>query len=165
MTADRLEIRPLAAQAAAAGPERCRLGALYEACFDEPGGEAAMAVLLASPGSRGLVARRDADGLAREVGFVIFRQIADEAEILSLGVTPAARRRGVGGALLAAAVAELSSAGAAAVYLEVGEDNRPARAIYEKAGFLPVGRRPEYYRRSDRRPVAAVVMRKSNKRT
>ena len=99
------------------------------------------------------------------MGFVILRHAADEAEILSIGVLPAVRRQGVGRTLLAAAVEHAGAAGAAAIFLEVGEDNAIARALYEMAGFVPVGRQPDYYRRAGHSGVAAIVMRKSPRRT
>lgn len=157
MTDGVAEIRPLAASGPDAGAGRRLLGVLLEACFEEPHGEAGVATLLAAPGCRALVAWRE----SRPAGYVILRNAADEAEILSLGVVPAARRRGVGRALLAAALSAAAAAGAVAVFLEVGEDNAAARALYAAAGFVPVGRRMDYYSRDGRSRVAAVIMRKS----
>lgn len=159
------DILPLTAITPDAGLRQRLLGALFEACFDEPYGDAAVATLLASPGSRALVAQRSADGASQAAGFVIVRTAADEAEILSIGVVPAMRRMGVGRALLAAAVSHAASAGAAAVFLEVGEDNAAARAMYAGAGFAPVGRRPDYYQRADRSRISAIIMRKFLRRT
>ena len=159
------DILPLAAVTPDAGMRQRLLGALFEACFDEPYGAAAVATLLTAPGSRALLAQRTADGASQAAGYVIVRLAADEAEILSLGVVPAARRMGVGRALLAAAVSQAGAAGAAAVFLEVGEDNTAARAMYAAAGFTPVGRRPDYYQRADRSRISAIIMRKSLRRT
>jgi ribosomal-protein-alanine N-acetyltransferase len=55
------------------------------------------------------------------------------------------RRAGLGAALVAAAMARAAAAGAAAMYLEVASGNGPARALYERAGFVRVGRRARYY--------------------
>jgi ribosomal-protein-alanine N-acetyltransferase len=158
-------IHPLSSLSGDAHARMARLGALYEACFCEPYGEPAVATLLMAPGSRALISRARVNELAQDVGFVIFRHAADEAEILSIGVVPGARRRGAGRALLAAAVEGAAAAGAAAIFLEVGEDNSAARVLYETAGFVPVGRRLNYYRRADRSRVAAIVMRKLPRRT
>jgi ribosomal-protein-alanine N-acetyltransferase len=76
---------------------------------------------------------------------LLARVAADEAEILTIGVAPEARRLGVGRGLLAAAMRRAASAGAAAMFLEVASTNTPARALYENAGFVRVGRRARYY--------------------
>ncbi len=73
--------------------------------------------------------------------------IAGEAEVLTLAVRPAARRRGIGRALVEAA-ATLAEASAAAMFLEVAADNPGAVALYAQTGFEIVGRRPGYYGRA-----------------
>src|SRR5260370_21459240 len=90
-------------------------------------------------------------------GFILGRQVADEAEILNLAVTVAYRRRGEGGALLKAAFAEFQSRGVSRVFLEVRESNETGIAFYEKRGFSKMGRRAGYYRDPDE---AAIVMEK-----
>lgn len=82
---------------------------------------------------------------AGEAGFVLARAAADEAEILTLAVVPAWRRRGLGAALLAAAQRRAASLGAAQLFLEVAADNDAARALYAGAGFEAVGLRRGYY--------------------
>lgn len=79
-------------------------------------------------------------------GFVIACVAADEMEILDLAVEPASRRRGVGSALVDAALEHGRKAGAASVFLEVRESNERARRFYQKHGFAVSGRRPRYYR-------------------
>jgi ribosomal-protein-alanine N-acetyltransferase len=78
-------------------------------------------------------------------GMLLARVAADEAEILTLGVAPAARRGGIGRGLVAAAMRRAAAAGAATMFLEVASTNTPARALYEAAGFVRVGRRARYY--------------------
>lgn len=97
----------------------------------------AMALMLEMPGSFGL--------WQPEVGVVLCRVALDEAEILTIGVVPAARRHGLGAALLLAALAGGAARGAVAMFLEVAADNRAAQALYGALGFLPVGRRRHYY--------------------
>lgn len=88
-------------------------------------------------------------------GFLFVRVAADEMEVLNLAVEPASRERGVGGALLAAALDYGRQAGAAKAFLEVRESNLRARRFYQQRGFAEAGRRPRYYHR----PVEdAVVM-------
>ena len=99
---------------------------------------------------------RESDG--KVTGFIIGRQVADEAEILNLAVTPSARQRGEGGALLRAALDEARLRGVKRVSLEVRESNKAGIAFYEKHGFLKTGRRAGYYR--DPEEAALVMERK-----
>jgi ribosomal-protein-alanine N-acetyltransferase len=115
------------------------LAALHEAAFDaaERWDAAAIETLLGMPGAFGLH--------IPGTGFVLARVAADEAEILTLAVAPAARRLGHGGVLLAGAMAAAVARGAAAMFLEVAEPNAAARALYAAAGFAEAGRRRRYY--------------------
>ena len=88
-------------------------------------------------------------------GFLIGRRAADQAEVLNLAVRATHRRRGEGGALLAAALAEFGRRAAKNVYLEVRESNTGAIAFYEKHGFARTGCRNGYYRNPDE---AAITM-------
>lgn len=54
-----------------------------------------------------------------------------------LFVATAARRRGVGKALMAQVLAHGRHSGAAWISLQTGHDNRAAQALYEKFGFVP----------------------------
>lgn len=78
-------------------------------------------------------------------GLIIARIAADEAEILTLAVIPAARRSGVATRLLGAAARQVAALGARAFFLEVSVRNNAARALYERAGFTEKGRRARYY--------------------
>ena len=78
-------------------------------------------------------------------GMVLARVTADEAEILTVAVMPAARRGGLGAALMRAAMAECRARGADKMFLEVAETNAPARALYARLGFARVGTRRNYY--------------------
>lgn len=141
-----------------------RLAALHAAAFDaEPWDAAAFDSLLASPGVVALTASDpdgDGDGdLAHAVGFVLVRHAADEAEILTLAVVPPRRREGIAARLIEAAAITLAAQGAAALFLEVAEDNAPARALYRRAGFEEVGRRRGYYARKGAPACDALVLR------
>jgi len=98
---------------------------------------------LAVPNVGVLLAEADAGAPS---GFVIWRDLGGEAEILSLGVPPAHQRRGAGDALVAAIVAAARDAGAARIFLEVDAGNAPAIDLYGKSGFTASGRRKGYYR-------------------
>ncbi len=129
----------------AAGPVNAAvLAALHEAAF--PPGErwsaTAIAGQLEVPGAFGLIA---ISPLEHPCGLVMARVAADEAEILTLGVIPLARRQGVAVLLLAGAEGRAAARGAVVMFLEVAEANVAARALYAGRGYREVGRRRNYY--------------------
>ncbi len=93
-------------------------------------------------------------------GFVLCHLVADQCEILSLGVAPDYRGKGIGARLVEAAVDKSHTLGAKQLFLEVAEDNETARWLYTAHGFIPVGRRPGYYKRQGAAPVAALTLRR-----
>ncbi len=131
------------------------IAGLIAAGSDEPWSGDLVARLLAVTGGWGLVATGQPP---QPDGVLLARTAADEAELLNLVVRPEARRRGIGGTLLLAALRLAAERGAAAMLLEVGVDNAPARALYEKFGFRSVGRRPDYYTRSVDIRTDALIM-------
>jgi ribosomal-protein-alanine N-acetyltransferase len=98
--------------------------------------------------------------VAEPQGFALGRALAGEAELLTIAVTPGARRQGLGRRLLAGFLAEAAAQGAEAVFLELAEDNAAARALYRNAGFARAGLRRGYYRGTDGRAVDAVILRR-----
>ncbi|HEY6828304.1 MAG TPA: ribosomal protein S18-alanine N-acetyltransferase [Gemmatimonadaceae bacterium] len=100
-------------------------------------------------------ARSDAGGV---LGYVVAWFVADQGEIANIAVAPDQRGRGVGRALLDAALGEAEARGISAVFLEVRDSNQRARELYASRGFEEVGRRRRYYRR----PVEdAIVLRRT----
>jgi [ribosomal protein S18]-alanine N-acetyltransferase len=91
--------------------------------------------------ARYLVAR-DGDRL---VGYAGLWLMVDEAHVTTFAVSPEYRRQGVGEHLLQELLRISESVGAAVATLEVRVSNLPARRLYEKYGFRPVGVRPRYY--------------------
>jgi ribosomal-protein-alanine N-acetyltransferase len=71
--------------------------------------------------------------------------MVDEAHVITFAVHPLWRRQHVGGRLLLAMLDLAIDAGAHEATLEVRLSNLPARRLYEKFGFRPVGLRPRYY--------------------
>ena len=130
------------------------LAILHSACFpDDPWEAGALARLIALTGSFGWLAW---EGRA-PVGFVLVRDLGNECEILSLGVLPRWRRRGIAQDLLRAVIAEARKRSLPSLVLEVATDNDAAGALYAALGFAPVGRRPRYYRRPDGRADALIL--------
>lgn len=79
------------------------------------------------------------------LGYAGFWMVADEAEIMKIAVDVPYRRQGIGGALLTAMLDEAQKGGAAQIFLEVREGNRPARRLYEKKRFYSYAQRERYY--------------------
>jgi ribosomal-protein-alanine N-acetyltransferase len=119
---------------------------LHGACFPEDPWDAdAIDRIMHIPGFFGRV------GWVKEdlIGFALAIALGEEAEVVSLGVLPGHRRCGTGFALLDAICAEAWSRGARRVVLEVAPDNEGARALYARRGFTIIGRRRNYYRRTE----------------
>ena len=93
-------------------------------------------------------------------GFILSRLAAGEAEILSIAVAPARRRRGLARRLLDLHLRRLAGLAIRAVFLEVEENNKPARRLYDRRGFREVGRRPAYYSQDNERPTNALILRR-----
>ena len=91
-------------------------------------------------------------------GFLIGRAVADEAEILTLAVDPALRRRGHATKLVQAFLAEAQRRGAVSVFLEVAATNTAAISLYLQAGFAKAGQRRGYYAQPNETAIDAVVM-------
>ena len=141
----------------AARAEADALGQVHAEAFEAPWSGDEILRFAGDPGGLALVAEHEDGEIA---GFILCRLIAGEAEVLTLAVRTAARRRGVASALLGAAI-EATQLTAASMFLEVGEDNPGAVALYAKAGFAPVGRRAGYYARPGAPAVDAIVMRRA----
>jgi len=118
------------------------MSALHAASFPDGWTGESLGDLLASPGAFAFISI-EVSSLA--AGFVLARVAAGEAEILTIAVRPNARRKGVGRQLMEAAARQARKMGATAMFLEVGETNAPARALYKGLGFAEAGRRKNYY--------------------
>jgi ribosomal-protein-alanine N-acetyltransferase len=118
---------------------------IMEDAFDARYGEAWTSAqclgMLSLPGVWLVVASLDGS----DAGFALARSIGDEAELLLLATRPAARRRGIAGALLRAVVAEAQARGVTQLHLEVRAGNDAVR-LYRREGFEKVGERKNYYR-------------------
>jgi [ribosomal protein S18]-alanine N-acetyltransferase len=129
-----------------------QLAAIHAQCFTEVWNDGSIAALLATPGAFA-IAENDA------LGFILVRVAGDESEVLTLGVTPAARRRGVASMLVLDASGHAARMGAAIMFLEVNCSNFPAIALYKRLGFSEVGRRKAYYIEADGQRRDALVLR------
>ena len=147
-----IEIRT--ATADDAGP----LAAIHASCFEDHWSEVSFRRFLESAGVFGFVAGQR-DGV-RIASFILVRVAADEAEILTLATSPAARREGLACRLVRAAIEQAQKRGALRIFLEVAETNQPGLQLYRRLGFGQVAVRPRYYESKTNAAVAAVVMRR-----
>lgn len=114
---------------------------LEKVCFPDPWSENSIRGELNNPLSLWLVAMEE-DHL---LGYVGSQTVAGESDMLNLAVSPQARRRGIGEALIRTLSERLAEQGSTAILLEVRESNHAAISLYEKMGFFHVGTRPNYY--------------------
>lgn len=132
------------------------LSQLHITCFDPlpetPWSETAMRTILRMPGTRGYVVG-DAQGAPR--GLLIGRETAEDAEILTVCVSPNDRRKGLARELFEAFLADLAPD--TRLVLEVAVDNAGAIRLYESLGFQEIGRRPAYYGGGGTRVDALVL--------
>jgi [ribosomal protein S18]-alanine N-acetyltransferase len=96
-------------------------------------------------------------------GFLILQFAADEAEILAIATAKDWRRRGLAASLLRRGISACKDRNMSCIYLEVAESNTPARRLYEKFGFLVIGRRENYYRSPGSAFETALIMRRDAK--
>ena len=89
------------------------------------------------------IAAKDDEG--RVLGYVGMMYVLDEGYISNVAVAPEARRQGISDELIGELIRRSRSLGLAFVTLEVRCGNAAAIALYKKHGFVPVGRRKNYY--------------------
>ncbi len=99
---------------------------------------------LAHPARRYVVVDQDGH-LAGYAGI----DLAPEATVMTVGVAPAYRRRGLARAMLHELLGLARAHGSTQVHLEVRADDAGAQALYASSGFTPVGRRRGYYQGTD----------------
>jgi ribosomal-protein-alanine N-acetyltransferase len=89
------------------------------------------------------------------VGYGGIWLMVDEAHVTTFAVHPRYRRRRIGERMLVALLDLAVARHAHEATLEVRLSNLPARRLYEKYGFRPVGIRPRYY--SDNQEDALIM--------
>lgn len=119
-----------------------QVAALEKICFADPWSEASIGWEVTNPLSVWLTAVED----EKVLGYVGSQAVLGEADMMNVGVDPHHRRKGIAEALVTALVRQLSVENNHSLALEVRLSNAPAIALYEKLGFIQVGRRPNYYR-------------------
>ena len=115
---------------------------LEKRCFSDPWSEKSIASEVHNPLAYWLVAE---DG-GEILGYIGSQSVLDAADVMNLAVSPDHRRKGIGEKLIKALTRYLQENGVIALLLEVRVSNAPAISLYEKLGFVQVGRRPRYYK-------------------
>lgn len=90
-------------------------------------------------------------------GFAISRWVLDHEELLMIGVSRALQGQNFGKALLLDIIGRAQSAGRTKIFLEV-RDGNDAHDFYEKLGFIPIGRRKNYYKNAEGMSPDAITM-------
>ncbi len=115
--------------------------ALEEQCFSVPWSAQSFLSELRNPACRWFAALEG----ERVLGYAGMQTVLDEGYIGNIAVDPLQRRKGIASALLDALLREAEALSLAFLTLEVREHNEPAIRLYERSGFVPVGRRKAYY--------------------
>lgn len=133
-----------------------RLAWLEAVSFQDAWDWDSLARELADPRTLFLVASREPAG--KPGAYAIFRHIADEAELLRVGVAPEERRHGLARALILEGLGRLRNGEIQACFLEVRIDNVAAITLYESLGFGRAGLRRGYYRDGTDALILALEM-------
>ena len=130
-----MEIVPMTRQHVA------QVAALEKLCFSAPWSEDSVAGELENSLSVWLIC----EDRGKVLGYVGSQTVLDETDMMNIAVLPEARRAGIGERLILSLIEMLKDRGSRSLTLEVRASNTPAISLYEKLGFLQVGRRPNYY--------------------
>ena len=117
------------------------LAELERLCFSEPWSETALALLLEGENVGFVIPEGD-----RALAYGGMTTVLDEGAVTNVATHPDRRGEGLGGRIVSALLEEAKRRGLRRVFLEVRLGNAPARHVYERAGFRPVGVRKNFYR-------------------
>ena len=129
--------------------------ALHALAFPIPWSEASFQREMALPYSRFVGIRQVVND--ELLACVCFWLVADEVHLLNIVTRPDARRQGLGALLVQEVLRVGRTSGCTSVSLEVRPSNRAALLLYERFGFVEVGRRKRYYK--DNQEDALVLQR------
>ena len=118
-----------------------QIAQLETECFSDPWSVRSITSELNNPLSLWLVAMNGEE----VVGYVGSQSVLDEADMMNLAVSDLYRRQKIGEQLVELLIENLKKRAVKSLSLEVRISNEPAIRLYEKLGFVQVGRRPKYY--------------------
>ncbi len=128
---------------------------IEEQCFRTPWSEQLLRDMLESPLDLVWVAvpqcrgAEDAAGAGPDAGlpagYIDFRAVAGEGELMRIAVLPEFRRYGIAGQLMRQMISAADAMGISDITLEVRESNTAARSLYAQFGFAGEAVRRNYY--------------------
>ena len=130
-----------------------QIAELEKLCFSDPWSEPSIASELNNKLSLWMVAIDD----EKVIGYVGSQTVLGETDMMNIAVHPDYRKQGIGTALIVGLIGALELRDSHSLMLEVRASNTPAISVYEKLGFIEVGRRKNYYRNPKE---DALIMRK-----
>lgn len=86
-----------------------------------------------------------AERAGKLAGFILYRALGEEAEILTLAVEMQSRRQRIGSNLVDAALQHIGQLKIQKIFLEVAVSNQGAFELYKDFGFDKAGIRKNYY--------------------
>lgn len=125
----------------------------FDSSFGEAWTSAQCLSALAIPDCRLLIARSDNN----VIGFSMTRWVLDTEELLMIAVLRSSQRSNLGSLLLAAIIKHAKDNNREKLFLEVRDGNK-AYDFYCTSGFVPIGRRKQYYRGPDGFRPDAITM-------
>ena len=81
------------------------------------------------------------------LAFLLVHRAGPTADIIDIGTSQSARRRGIASLMLQHYIKHMAAEQIDTLFLDVAIDNHPAINLYQKTGFVEIGRRKGYYRR------------------
>lgn len=118
---------------------------LEQAIYAQPWSDALFLEELAQPNRAYVVAEADGE----IVGYAGILVVEGDAHVTTIAVAPQGRRRRLGSRLMLALVDRALARGARHMTLEVRVSNVDAQRLYERFGFIVVGKRKNYYKDED----------------
>ncbi len=137
------------------------LAEIHQECFERGWSDGDIRSQLSSGPYFALIARQKGDQKRVPLAFILVRQIADEAEVITIATRKKARRSGLARLLLEATIRKLETNRVKSLFLEVDEENLPALSLYKSLRFKQVGEREGYYSHGNnpqKKPSRALVM-------
>lgn len=92
-----------------------------------------------------LIKQIKGENLKRIIGFICFRIVGEESELLNIGVHPQARLKGMGKKLMDFYINYCRERGVKNFFLEVSAENLPAFHLYQTFGYQIIGTRKKFY--------------------
>ena len=119
---------------------------IEEMCFGTPWSEQTLRDMLSGPLDMVWAAEgKTSSGKSGIMGYLNFRTIAGEGELMRIAVRPEAREQGIGHLLMEQMIRAGESLGIRDITLEVRVSNAPARKLYQRFGFQEEAIRKNYY--------------------